>query len=193
MKKEKVITLCKTPWLSLNKTEHNFIFAQRRNINSTAALCFKRVKNKFYFLIRMQPLPLLNTVFRKKWDDLYPCPITGSMEKNQQPIDNAINEIYEEANIKVTKKNMVDSSFCVATTQMNETVFNFLFDVTGCKVVNKQMGDGTVFETHSKNRWVSWQELRKIVHNKDEKIYLSSLLSCFELFESNYGKIKNKH
>lgn len=184
MKKEKVICLYKTPWVSLNKTEHNFIFAERRNVNSTATLCFKKEKGKYFFLIRMQPLPLLNTIYRKRWDDLFPCPITGSMEKNQDPVDNAINEIYEEANIKVTRKNLKASSFTVATTQMNETIFNYLFDVTGCEVLNKEMGDGTEFEKHSKNKWVSLKEIKEIIHNKNKVIYLASLLTCFELFES---------
>jgi len=190
-KKETIKVLYKTPFLSLCQTEHKFYFAERRNINSTAILCFKKVNGKYMFLIRMQPLPLLNTVYRKHWDDLYACPVTGSMEKNQTPIENAINEVYEEANLKISKKDIVASCFTVATTQMNETIFNMLVDVTHARPINKQQGDGTVFETHSKNKWVTYNQLKKILHNDNKKIYLASLDTCFKLFEDKYGKTKN--
>lgn len=185
--------LHKTKYLSLYKTKQGFIYAQRKGINSTAMLCFKKVKGGYLFLIRYQPLPVVNTVKHLKWDDCYACPITGSIEENQSPLDNALNEIYEEANIKATKKNLVAGSYCVSSTQMNETVFNFLFDVTDCKTVNKKQGDGSIFENVSLNKWLTYKQVKKIVLNANNQIYLSSLLTCLDLFETYYGKIKNKH
>lgn len=185
--------LYKTKHLSLFKTKQGFIYAQRRGINSTAILCFKRLKNDIKFLIRYQPLPVVNTVKHLKWDDVYACPITGSIEENQSPLDNAIVEVYEEANIKITKKNLFAGSYCVSSTQMNETVFNFVFDVTGCEVVNKKQGDGSIFEEVSLNKWMSYKQLKKILLNDKGQIYLSSLQTCLDLFETYYGKIKNKH
>lgn len=193
LKKERFKYLYKTKYLSLCETNHKFIFAQRRNINSTASLCFKKVQNTFLFLIRYQPLPLVNTIYRQKWNDRFACPITGSLEIKQSPIENAINEIYEEANIIVNKSNLIDSCFNVATTQMNEIVYCFLFNVTNCKIVNKKMGDGTIFEKNSKNKWLTLSQLQKIIKNNHKAIYLSSLLSCLNLFQINYGKIKNKY
>lgn len=184
--------LHKTKYLSLYKTKQGFIYAQRRGVNSTAILCFKKVKNNYLFLIRYQPLPVVNSVKHLKWNDLYACPITGSIEENQSPLDNAINEVYEEANIKITKKNLVAGSYCVSSTQMNETVFNFLFDVTSCKVIKKKQGDGTIFENISLNKWLTYKEVKKILLNHNHQIYLSSLLTCVDLFETYYGKIKNK-
>lgn len=185
--------LHKTKYLSLFKTKQGFIYAQRRGVNSTAILCFKKVKNDFMFLIRYQPLPVVNTVKHLKWDDLYACPITGSIEENQSPLDNAINEVYEEANIRISKKNLVAGSYCVSSTQMNETVFNFLFDVTNCKSVKKKTGDGSVFENVSTNRWLIYKQVKMILLNHKDQIYLSSLSTCLDLFETYYGKIKNKH
>lgn len=183
--------LFKTKYLSLYKTKEGFIYAQRRNFNSTASLCFKKENKKLYFLIRFQPLPVVNTIKKFKWNDLFACPITGSMEKNQTPLQNAIKEIYEEGNIKVTKNNLVDFSSNVATTQMNEVVFNFLFNVTGLKQSNKKQGDGSIFENISCSKWLTSEELIKIIKPKNSKLYLTSLLSCLALFERHYGKIKN--
>ncbi len=185
--------LYKTKYLSLYKTKQGFIYAQRRGQNSTAILCFKKVKNDYLFLIRYQPLPVVNTVPHLKWDDLYACPITGSIEDNQSPLDNALTEIYEEANIKATKKNLVAGSYCVSSTQMNETVFNFLFDVTKCPVTKKKQGDGSIFENVSVNKWLTYKEVKKILLNDNHQIFLSSLLTCLNLFETYYGKIKNKY
>lgn len=141
-----------TKYLSLYQTKQGFIYAQRRNINSTACLCFKKIKGKYQFLIRYQPLPVVNTIKHFKWDDCFACPITGSLEKNQTPIANAIAEVYEEANLKICKKNILASNKFVSTTQMNETVFCFLIDVTNIKPTNKKQGDGSIFEKVSYNK-----------------------------------------
>lgn len=182
--------LYKNKFLSLCRTKHNFIFAQRRNINSTASLCYKKVNKSYYFLIRYQPLPVSLTISNMKWNDLFPCPITGSIETKQKPLDNAIQEIYEEANIIVNKNNLVASNFAISTTQMNETVFNFVFDVTRCQIVNKKTGDGSIFEKYSQNKWLSTTQLKKIIANKSQHYFLSSLLNCLYLFEQKNVPIK---
>lgn len=183
--------LKQTKFLSLFQTKQGFIYAQRRNINSTACLCFKKVKGDYQFLIRYQPLPVVNTIKHFKWDDCFACPITGSLEKKQTPIINVINEIYEEANIKITKRNIISWSKFVPTTQMNETVFCFLVDVTNLKPVNKKQGDGSIFEDVSYNKWISHSQLSKILSSKNKNLFLSSLAICFNLFKEKYGKTKN--
>ncbi|MCQ2747990.1 MAG: hypothetical protein MJ223_01830 [Mycoplasmoidaceae bacterium] len=97
--------------------------------------------------------------------------------------------MYEEANIKISKKNLVAGSYCVVATQMNETVFNFLFDVTNCKTINKKQGDGSIFEKVSINKWLNYNQLKKITLNANGQIYLSSLITCIDLFERY---VKNK-
>lgn len=180
-----------TKYLSLYKTKQGFIYAQRRNINSTASLCFKKEKGKYFFLIRYQPLPIVNTIKHFKWNDCFTCPITGSLEKNQSPIANAIAEVYEEANLKITSENIKSSCKFVPTTQMNETVFCFLIDATKAKLINKKQGDGSIFEKVSYNRWISYQQLTKILKSNNKDLYLSSLAICFNLFKELHGKIKN--
>ncbi|MBQ0045764.1 MAG: NUDIX domain-containing protein [Mycoplasma sp.] len=182
--------LHKTKYLSLFKTKQGFIYAQRRGVNSTAVLCFKKVKGKFSFLIRYQPLPVVNTIKHFKWDDCFACPITGSIEQNQTPSENVINEVYEEANLKISKKQIVSSTKFVSTTQMNETVFCFLVDVTSAKLVKKQQGDGSIFEDVSYNKWLTFEQVRNIISKKSGKLYLSSLAICFNMFIETYGKVK---
>lgn len=180
-----------TKYLSLFKTKQGFIYAQRRNINSVAVLCYKKVKNNYFFLIRYQPLPVVNTIKHFKWNDCFACPITGSFEKNKTPLAIALNEIYEEANLKASKKHLVSKCKYVATTQMNETVFCFLFNVTSLKPINKKQGDGSIFENVSYNKWLTYKQVKNILKSNNDKLYLSSLPICLKLFEEKHGKIKN--
>lgn len=184
MRKTKL--LHKTKFLSLYETENGFYFAQRRNTDSVAGLCFKKEDNQYYFLLRFQPLPEINS--KLSWDELYPCPITGSCEENETHFESMVREIYEEGGIKVNKNNLVASSYCVATTQMNETVYNYLFDVTNLLQIDS-VGDGSIFEKVSKNYWVDQKELEDILFNKKEKTYLSSLNVCYLLFLKYLSKI----
>lgn len=180
-----------TKYLSLYKTKQGFIYAQRRNINSVAVLCFKKVKGKYLFLIRYQPLPIVNTIKHFKWNDCFACPITGSFEKNKTALSIAINEIYEEANLKVTSKQLISKCKFVSTTQMNETVFCFLFNVSNIKPIKKQQGDGSIFEKVSYNKWLTYKQIKNICKSNNDKLYLSSLPICLSLFENKYGKTKN--
>lgn len=177
MKKNKI--LCQTKYLSLLETPEGFYFAQRRNINSVAGLCFKKELNQYFFLIRFQPLPEIEV--KQSWDQLYPCPITGSCEINETQFESMIREIYEEGGINVNHSHLVASNYCVSTTQMNETVYNYLFDVTDLNQVDPK-NDGSIFEAVSKNVWVSQDELEEILFNNREIIYLSSLTTCYYLF-----------
>lgn len=161
------------------ETKEGFIYCQRRTINSIAALCFLRENNIYKFLIRYQPLPEIAE--KQKWDEPYACPITGSIEKNESPIDSAIREIHEEGGIVVDKDSIIDSFSCIATTQMNEKVFCYIVDVTN-KKQEKPQNDGTIFESVSFNKWVTEDELKNILKND---ITLSSLLICYSLFLKN--------
>lgn len=174
--------LYQTKYLSLLQTEKGFYYAQRRNKNSVAGLCFKKENNIYYFLLRYQPLPEIDN--KISWDELYPCPITGSCEINEDYLTTMIREIYEEGGIKVSTNNLVANTSCVATTQMNEIVYNYLFDVTNLEQV-KTSGDGSIFESVSQNVWVTLDQLEDIIFNNKAKAYLSSLITCYLLFIKN--------
>jgi DNA-binding LytR/AlgR family response regulator len=49
-------------------------------------------------------------------------------------------------------------------------------------MVNKRLGDGSVFENISQNHWVNLKQLKHILTAKNN-IYLSSLASAYLLFE----------
>ncbi|MDR1991699.1 MAG: NUDIX domain-containing protein [Mycoplasmataceae bacterium] len=175
--------LFENKWIDLYETKRGFVFAQRRTINSTACLLFKQDGKDYKFLLRYQPLPELKITEKNKltWNKLYPCCVTGSIEANETPTDNAIKEILEETNYVTTKNNIKASSISVASTQMNESVFNFVVDITNAKQVYKKTGDGSIFENISRNRWVSHKKLKEIL-TTNKFVYLSSLSSAYVLF-----------
>ena len=154
--------LFKNYWVTLKQTDRGFVYAQRRNINSTACLLFKKTNSGYQFLLRYQPLPEL-TINNINWKKLYPCCVTGSLEENETPLQNVIKEILEETNYVVNSKNIIASGQNVSSTQMNELVYTFVVDITKCKSVNKKLGDGSIFENISKNRWVSLKTLKNIL------------------------------
>lgn len=178
--------------LSVYKTKRGFIYAERRGINSTACLCYRINQDKTYnFLVRYQPLPLIKNENFKDIDvNLFPCCITGSIEKNETPETNAIKEIEEEAGYKITNKNIVDQIAATSTTQMNEIVHHFLVDLTNLTNETSDLGDGSFFESISVNKWISEKELQNIIFNNSE-LFLSSLNVCYCLFLKHF-KHKNK-
>ncbi|MCT4469741.1 NUDIX hydrolase [Mycoplasma sp. HS2188] len=163
-------------WMSVYKSQKGFTYCQRKSVDSIAALLYRHNGDQYEFMIHYQPLPEIKE--KISWDQCYPSPVTGSIEENQLPIECCINEINEEAGYKITAKNIVSSSVAIATTQMNEKVFNFLVDVSGLKQ-GKITTDGSVFESVSYNKWYSQNEFANIVLNE---LTLSSLSSLYLLF-----------
>ena len=179
--------LYKAPWLELHVSSRKFYFAQRKGINSTAVLCFRKTKHGFEFLMRYQPLPVIELKNYKLNKALYPCPITGSLEKNETPDQNVVKEILEESGYKITKKNLVDCVLATASTQMNEVVFHYLADLTGVKQATNKLGDGSYFENISENKWISQKQLEDILY-RNKELYLSSLSVCYGLFLKQHKK-----
>jgi hypothetical protein len=132
--------------LSLKKTEHDFVYAERDGVNSTATLCFRKKNNKYEFLIRYQPLQdlIFNNKKHENWKDLYPCPITGSLH-NQTWMSNVLEEVYEEGGYKISKNDIVSSIKTVSSTQMNEIVHVCLVKITNHKQF-PILGDGSSLE-----------------------------------------------
>ncbi|MDR3330456.1 MAG: NUDIX domain-containing protein [Mycoplasmataceae bacterium] len=142
-------------------------------------------------MLRYQPLPELKIkeISKLTWTTLYPCCVTGSLEPNETPLQNAIKEVLEETNYQIIKNDIKGTNIVVASTQMNECVYTFIADISNAKHVNKKQGDGSIFESISQNHWVSHQKLKSILSdNKD--LYLSSLASAYLLFQKRILKIK---
>ncbi|MGX9358538.1 NUDIX domain-containing protein [Mycoplasma sp. 128] len=183
MKKDKL--LHDAYWLSLYQTDKGFVYAQRRNVNSVAVLLFRRKgNNEFEFLIRYQPLPEI--VEKQKWDDCFPCPITGGFENNEtDSLKVAIREVEEEAGFVVNKNNVFETFKFLASTQANEIVFGYIFDVTGLQQ-HEALGDGSIFEQISYNRWASEQELQNIINSG---MVLTALVHCYYFFKQKMNLI----
>ncbi|APJ38390.1 NUDIX domain-containing protein [Mycoplasmopsis pullorum] len=181
MKNDKL--LLKTNWLSLYETEKGFIYAERKGVDSIAALVYKSTSDGYQFLIRYQPTP---NILNKKLNPtlLYPSCITGTIEDCETPLETAIKEIKEEGGLIVKTKNLVSDSFYLATTQSNEVVYSFLFEVDTNTETVPILNDGSYFESISKSIWVSQEELETML--LDHFVH-SSLLQTFLLF-----KFKNK-
>lgn len=185
MKKHKRKLLYKTPFLKIFKTNTNFYYGERKGINSIAALCFRKTKNnKFEFLIHFQQLPQIDENIKSNL--MYPCPITGSFEKNDNFLTCAIREVLEEGGFKINKQNLIVYNKSIATTQMNEQIYHMLFDVTNLKQIHP-ITDGSYFESFEFNLWMSETELKKIIFDNDS-IKISSLLVCYLLWKQHYKK-----
>ncbi|MDR0545843.1 MAG: NUDIX domain-containing protein [Mycoplasmataceae bacterium] len=175
--------LYKHNWLSVHETKRGFIYAQRRTINSTATLLYAKKGKQTMFLLRYQPLPALIENSRKaRFSKLYPCCVTGSIEKNESPLQNAIKEVFEETNYVIKKSDIKMMNRNVASTQMNEMVYVFIADITKARFVKKRTGDGTIFESLSKNKWISEKQMINIL-KENKTIYLSSLACAYYLYK----------
>lgn len=171
--------LCHTDFLDLYESSQKFYYAQRKGINSIAALCFKKnLDGSIKFLVHYQGMP--NIAERKYLNQKYACPITGSIENNEDPLNCALREVYEEGGIKITAKNFVAVNKVVATTQMNEQIFCFLFNVKNLKQGIPKT-DGSIFEQNATNKWMTQKKLESILFDQN-KIKLSSLLICYLLW-----------
>ncbi|VEU60529.1 Uncharacterised protein [Mycoplasmopsis bovigenitalium] len=180
----KATKLFSNEWISVFKSDKGFTYCQRKSIDSIAALLFRKNGENLEFLIHYQPLPEIKE--KKYWDESYACPITGSIEEKQSPIDCCINEVKEEAGFYINESNIKQMVKNIATTQMNEKVFNFLVDVSGLNE-NEPTTDGSIFEKVAYNKWVSRQELENILENQ---FTLSSLHTLYLLFiKKNHVKI----
>lgn len=50
--------LLDTGFLKLMKSDKDFFYAERRGVDSTATLCYKKENEEYLFLIRYQMLPI---------------------------------------------------------------------------------------------------------------------------------------
>ncbi|MBU4689475.1 NUDIX domain-containing protein [Mycoplasma zalophidermidis] len=171
--------LFQNDWISVFKSDKGFTYCQRRSINSIAALLFKKTDTGYEFMIHYQPLPEVKE--KKRWDQPYPSAITGSIEDNQTPSECCINEVLEEAGYKIELSNIIAHNVCVATTQMNEKVYNFVVDVTNL-TAHDILTDGSIFESVAYNEWFTQEEFESILKSE---LHLSSLSALYTLFLLN--------
>lgn len=104
---------------------------------------------------------------------------TTTPEPHKSLVDCVKNEIYEEGGYQLEDENkMIATSKFIGSTQMNETTFVFLVDLTNLKqfpITN----DGSYLETISKTKWVSQKDLESIL---EKETSLVSLNIAYQLF-----------
>jgi len=153
----------KTKWVKVIETPKGFQFLERRNKDSVAIFITRQSLDDYEILVRYQPMPLDNTDHQK----LYPCPVTGSLEKDPNEIgdieltkeifETARREVLEETGYDVPTLNYIGKY--IVGTQTNETVYMFHVDVTGL-IPSDPEGDGGYHESISKNIWEPFDNLR---------------------------------
>jgi 8-oxo-dGTP diphosphatase len=150
--------LFQSKWVSLKETQKGFQYLERKGINSVAVFLLRRIPKSesipFEVLIRFQPLPVDNSFDQQ----LFPCPITGSIDDGEKVEESAIREAYEEAGY-IIKNDMHYLGRYFVGTQTNEKVFMFYADVTDLKL-SKPKNDGTYHESISKNEWKKFEFLK---------------------------------
>lgn len=146
----------KPDFIEIRCSEPNpFYFARRKGKNSIGVLIYDR--NTKHFLIRFQPLVHTEDGDSK---ELFPCPITGSLEYQENPYEAAIREVEEETGYELD--GLISLGSYIVGTQTDEIVYLYFADVTGL-TPNPALQDGTFHEEISENRWISIENLNKII------------------------------
>lgn len=92
-------------------------------------------------------------------DELFACPITGSLEYNEAPAKAASREVKEESgyDVNITDSDLLNIS--AIGTQTNELCFLYYKLVSGGPDVSRK-NDGSYFESISKNVWEPLENLK---------------------------------
>lgn len=179
MKNDKL--LYESEWISVYESEKQFTYCQRKGIDSIAALLFRIVDQKYEVMVHYQPLPEIKT--KQYWNQCFPCSVTGSIDDDEDPQDCAIREVLEEAGFTINSNHIVKTYQTVATTQMNEIVYNYLIDVTGL-TQHEPLTDGSIFEEVAYNVWLSFDEFEELMFSE---LTISSLWALYATLK-NYKK-----
>jgi hypothetical protein len=162
-------------WIKVKKTPKGYYFSERKGVDSIAVLLYRKVENKhdhgiechcenefdLEVLVRHQPLPILNSQSNDDEDlpSLFKCPITGGIEDGDSPTKTIVKEIEEEAGCIVEEKDLKLLGNYYVGTQTNEVVYMATCEITSETKKKEIEGDGSYFESISKNEWVSISSL----------------------------------
>ena len=175
MEREK--TLFRTPRVSLKETPRGFQYLERKGKDSVAIFLIRRSElssNDFETLIRYQPLSIdfseINGIPK-----LFPCPLTGSIDQDEDAQQAATRETFEESGFAVEA---IPLGHYIVGTQTNEVCYMFYADVTDVEPKNAAQ-DGSFFESVSQNRWQPLEFLNQCEYGACQLGYfrLKSLLA----------------
>ena len=177
---EKVVFDAK--WIKVKQTPKGYFFSERKGTDSVAVLLYRQVEfsNIIEVLVRMQPLPVENAQTNDDADipKLFQCPITGGMEEGYMPLQIAIKECEEEAGYILNEQVVRSIGKYYVGTQTNEVVHMYIANVTSFAPRDIK-GDGTYFESISKNVWMNLNMVLNadysglnIIANKLQRMYV---------------------
>lgn len=150
---EQVVYTTPGNWLEVIQTPNKFYYSRRKGRDSVAVFLVDLAKQ--LVLVRWQPLPRHNADLDSE-QKLFPCPITGSMDTGETPLQAATREVIEESGYNVTLTYIFDY---LVGTQSDELVHMFYaFVDSSLNVQGKQ--DGSFFESISKNQWLPIKDLK---------------------------------
>lgn len=152
METHETIYTTNPPFLSIKKADPPYFYAERKGRDSIAAFLINNEK----LLIRYQPLPQFSD------NELYPCPVTGSMDEREIPLKTALREVEEETGYSVYGLPFQDLGSFIIGTQTNEVVFCYAWDVSHLSDPRTPTGDGGIHEAMSENRWMTYNEAIKV-------------------------------
>jgi 8-oxo-dGTP diphosphatase len=155
---DKIIYESPGRWIKVIETPHKFYYCERKGIDSVAVFLIKKTAEGDYLaLMKLQPLPIHNPPLQAK-QRLFVCPITGSIEEKEAPELAAKREALEEGGYDIPSLEELGSY--IVGTQTNEVCYLFVADVTDIPR-SEPKGDGSYFESVSKEMWVALQDLHK--------------------------------
>jgi hypothetical protein len=177
-------------WIKVKQTPKGYYFSERKGVDSIAVLLYKMVKwDNFdgdgidmHILTRMQALPIDNAQSNDDKDipKLFRCPITGGLEEGVSLINQARAEVREEAGYDIAEAAFHYIGEYYVGTQTNEKVHMFIanVDAVGTETLDIK-GDGSYFESISKNEWINIEE----VLDDDDSIYSGLYIAANKLYK----------
>lgn len=171
----KTKTLFETEWLSLKENPDGFIFVhtERGDGHSVAVLGWREDYNGLKILGRFEP----SSAHGDKENKL--VSLTGCMEERFGTIEEtalkyAVQELEEEAGIKVGKKRFVSLGTIRPSKSSDTTMHLFSVELPVEEPLDNPKGDGTKNEKGTYCKWVSLDE---IIASKDPVLHCLVLKS----------------
>ena len=150
--------LFKSPWFKLLATKDNYEYMLQRP--GIGILPYKANEyGEIFFLIRFE----LNPVYKEKAITL----VTGRIDKGETFDICALRELREEAGIIGNPENLE----LIGKLRGNKSMFTleriYIIDVTDAEYT-EIVGDGSISEKESINKWVSFNELSNYTNQSDD-------------------------
>jgi len=173
-------TLYDAKWAKLLQADNGYVFLERKGKDSIAVLPFRFARDlispytkSLQILIRYQFLPVSSV---PTYNDLFPCPITGTIDDLEPAIYAAKRELREETGFSVDVEDLIKCGGYVVGTQTNEICHHYLVNVTDLPQGDPEL-DGSEGEEAAHNEWKSYGEVNAIVRSSN---CISSLKILFD-------------